>query len=255
MTHEPREDLVSIVTPAWRAARFVGETIRSVQAQEHRDWEMLVVDDCSPDDTVAVVSSFADRDPRIRLIRQPANGGPAAARNAALEAATGRYLAFLDSDDLWLPNKLSAQLAFMRAKSVALSYTEFRRISEDGSRIGDRVQVPDSLTYRQLLCDTSIATSTVMIDRSLAGEFRMKKTYYDDFTAWLEILRRGHVAHGLREDLMRYRVVGKSVSRNKLRSAAMVWRAYREIEGLGVLDSGWCFLNYAVRGTLKYRRF
>jgi teichuronic acid biosynthesis glycosyltransferase TuaG len=255
MTHERREDLVSIVTPAWRAARFVGETIRSVQAQGHRDWEMLVVDDCSPDDTVAVVSSFADRDPRIRLIRQPANGGPAAARNAALEAATGRYLAFLDSDDLWLPNKLSAQLAFMRAKSVAFSYTEFRRISEDGSRIGDRVQVPDSLTYRQLLCDTSIATSTVMIDRSLAGEFRMKKTYYDDFTAWLEILRRGHVAYGLHEDLMRYRVVGKSVSRNKLRSATMVWRAYREIEGLGVLDSGWCLLNYAVRGALKYRRF
>ncbi len=255
MTREPYENLVSIVTPAWRAARFIGETIRSVQAQDHRHWEMLVVDDCSRDDTVAVVSSFADRDPRIRLIRQPANGGPAAARNAALEAATGRYLAFLDSDDLWLPNKLSAQLAFMRAKSAALSYTEFRRISEDGSRIGNRVQVPESLTYRQLLCDTSIATSTVMVDRTVAGEFRMKKTYYDDFTAWLEILRRGHVAYGLREDLMRYRVVGKSVSRNKIRSAAMVWRTYREIEGLGMLDSVWCFLNYAVRGTLKYRRF
>ncbi len=255
MTAEARQDLVSVVTPAWRASRFVGETIRSVQAQEHAHWEMLVVDDCSPDDTAAVVDSFAERDPRVRLIRQPRNGGPAAARNAALEAAAGRYLAFLDSDDLWLPGKLSTQLAFMRNERVALSYTEFRRISEDGVRTGDRVQVPQALTYRQLLCDTSIATSTVMIDRTLAGEFRMKKTYYDDFAAWLEILRRGHVARGLREDLMRYRVVGKSVSRNKLRSAAMVWRAYREIEHLGFLDSSWCFLNYAIRGTLKYRRF
>lgn len=255
MTPAARNDLVSIVTPAWRAARFVGETISSVQAQDHAQWEMFVVDDCSPDDTVAVVAHFAERDPRIRLIRQPRNGGPAAARNAALDAATGRYLAFLDSDDLWLPTKLSAQLAFMREQRIALSYTEFRRISEDGSRTGDRVRVPDSLTYRQLLCNTSIATSTVMIDRTLAGEFRMKKTYYDDFTAWLEILRRGHVARGLHEDLMRYRVVGKSISRNKLRSAAMVWRAYREVEGLGVIDSSWCFLNYAVRGSLKYRRF
>lgn len=250
-----RENLVSIVTPAWRAARFVGATIRSVQAQDYTNWEMLIVDDCSPDDTVAVVASFAQHDPRVRLIRQPRNGGPAAARNAALDAAAGRYLAFLDSDDLWLPAKLSTQLAFMRMQRVALSYTEFRRISEDGSRTGERVKVPTSLTYRQLLCDTSIATSTVMIDRTLTGDFRMKKTYYDDFAAWLEILRRGHVARGLREDLMRYRVVGNSVSRDKMRSAAMVWRTYREIERLGVLDSSWCLLNYAIRGALKYRRF
>lgn len=248
------DSTVSIVTPAWRAARFVGDTIRSAQAQDHADWEMFVVDDCSPDDTAAVVEKFAAADPRVRLIRQPKNGGPAAARNAAIEAATGRYLAFLDSDDLWLSGKLSKQLAFMRERRAALSFTEFRRIREDGSEPGKRIGVPDTLGYRQLLCNTAIATSTVVIDRSLAGDFRMKKTYYDDFAAWLEILRRGHLAHGLREDLMRYRVVGESVSRNKSRSAAMVWNTYREVEHLGVLDSAWCFANYAVRGWIKYRR-
>lgn len=249
-----RESLVSIVTPAWRAARFVGDTIRSVQAQDYADWEMFVVDDCSPDDTAAVVDSFAAADSRIRIIRQPENGGPAAARNAAIEAATGRYLAFLDSDDLWLPGKLTRQLEFMRERRAALSFTEFRRIAEDGRSPGKRIRVPDTLGYRELLCNTAIATSTVMVDRPLAGEFRMKRTYYDDFAAWLEILRRGHVAHGLREDLMRYRVVGQSVSRNKGKSAAMVWKTYREIEHLGVLDSAWCFANYAVRGWVKYRR-
>ena len=245
---------VSVVTPAWGAARFIGDTIRSVQAQKHADWEMFVVDDCSPDDTAAVVESFAAADPRVRLIRQPKNSGPAAARNAAIEAATGRYLAFLDSDDLWLPGKLEAQLAFMRERRAALSFTEFRRTLEDGSQPGKRVGVPDTLSYRQLLCNTAIATSTVVVDRPLAGEFRMKTTYYDDFAAWLEILRRGHLAHGLREDLMRYRVVGHSVSRDKSRSAAMVWKTYREIEHLGVLDSAWCFANYAARGWIKYRR-
>lgn len=252
MTHSP---LVSIITPAYRSARFVVETIRSVQAQRYSQWEMLVVDDCSPDDTPEVVAGLAKADQRIRLIRQPVNSGPAAARNAALDAARGRYLAFLDSDDLWLPNKLERQLAFMAERPTALSFTEFRRISMDGTRVGRRVAVPGTLGYRQLLSNTAIATSTVIVDRELSGEFRMKQTYYDDFTAWLEILRRGHVARGLHEDLVRYRVVGKSVSRNKLRSAVMVWRAYRQIEGLGVLDSSWCFLNYAVRGTLKYSRF
>lgn len=245
---------VTIVTPAWRAARFVGDTIRSVQAQDYRDWEMFVVDDCSPDDTAAVVESFAAADARVHLIRQAQNGGPAAARNAAIEAATGRYLAFLDSDDLWLPGKLSRQLAFMRSRRAVLSFTEFRRFGEGGGEPGKRMTVPDTISYGQLLCNTAVATSTVIVDRSLAGEFRMKKTYYDDFSAWLEILKRGHLGHGLREDLMRYRIVGQSVSRNKGKSARMVWRAYREIEQLSLVDSAWCFANYALRGWLKYRQ-
>ena len=249
------QELVSIITPAYRAAAFVQDTIRSAQGQDHTVWEMLIVDDCSPDDTRERVSALARTDARVRLIHQSTNQGPAVARNIALEAANGRFVAFLDSDDLWLPHKLSTQLEFMRTRDAAMSYTEFCRMSPDGTRIGHRISVPPTLTYRQLLCNTAIATSTVMIDQLKTGRVRVPIAPYDDFAAWLSILRRGHLAHGLQRDLMRYRVVSGSISRSKRRSASWVWITYRRIEGLGRLRSSWCFANYAVRGWLKYRRF
>lgn len=248
------DSLISIVTPAYKAAAFVGEAIRSVQAQDYQNWEMLIVDDGSPDNTAEVVVSFAEADPRVKLIQQK-NSGPAMARQRALTAAHGRYIAFLDADDYWLPGKLSHQLAFMRAHHAAVSFTRFRRISADGRKQGHLVAIPERLTYWQLLSNTAIATSTAMVDRGLTGPFSMKKTYYDDFALWLDLLKRGFVAHGLQEDLMRYRVVGKSVSRNKGKSAKMVWRTYREVEKLGAVYAGWCFANYAVRAFLKYRYF
>jgi len=216
---------------------------------------LLVVDDCSPDETAAIVESFAVNDPRIRLLRQQTNGGPAAARNRALAEARGRWIAFLDSDDTWLPEKLEKQLAFHRARNAKISFTEFRRVDADGSHVGRLITVRDWLDYGRLLCDTGIATSTVIVDRSKTGPFAMKKTYYDDYACWLELLRSGGRAVGLREDLMRYRVVGGSVSRNKLKSARHVWRTYREVERLGLLRSAWSFANYAGRGVLKYWRF
>ncbi|GAB4468432.1 MAG: glycosyltransferase family 2 protein [Burkholderiaceae bacterium] len=249
------DSLVSIVTPAYRAARFIGETIRSVQVQTYREFEMLVVDDCSPDETAAIVQRFAASDPRIRLLRQQTNGGPAAARNRALAEARGRWIAFLDSDDTWLPQKLEKQLAFHRAQQAKISYTEFRRVDADGSHVGRLITVRDWLDYGRLLCNTGIATSTVIVDRKLTGPFSMKKTYYDDYACWLELLRGGGRAVGLHEDLMRYRVLGGSVSRNKLKSARHVWRTYREVERLGLLRSAWSFGNYAARGVLKYWRF
>ena len=247
--------LVSIVTPAYRAAEFVGDTIKSAQCQDHSDWEMLVVDDCSPDETCARVDAFAAADPRVRLIRQTANAGPAVARNVALEQAKGRYMAFLDSDDLWLPGKLTAQLEFMQERQAAVSYTGFRRITQDASRVGRLISVPRTLTYGRLLCNTAIVTSTVMIDCAKTGPFSMPDAPYDDYALWLSLLRSGHVAHGLNRDLLRYRVVTNSVSRSKRISAVRVWQTYRRIESLGLLKSSWSFANYAVRGWLKYRVF
>jgi teichuronic acid biosynthesis glycosyltransferase TuaG len=249
------DSLVSIVTPAYKASAWISETISSVHAQTYSNWEMLVVDDFSPDETAAVVAREAAADQRIRLIRQPRNSGPAAARNAALEAASGRWIAFLDSDDLWLPEKLEQQLAFHRREAAVLTFTEFRRMLADGSRVGKLVKIPDKLTYRQLLGNTAIATSTVLVDRSRSGSFRMKETYYDDFGCWLDLLRGGAPARGLHQDLMRYRVVGQSISRNKLRSAHEIWKHYRTIEGLNVMRSSWYFLHYAANGVRKYRQF
>ena len=248
-------DLVSIITPAFRAASFIGETIKSVIAQTYPNWEMLIAEDCSPDDTREVIRQWALVEPRVRLVAMERNGGPALARNAALELAEGRWIAFLDSDDLWLPDKLERTIAQAQAHQAALVFTGFRRLSADGSTTGRYVSVPSTLSYRQLLGNTAIATSTVLLDRNVVGEVRMKKTYYDDFDCWLQILKRGHLAFGLDDDLMRYRVMNQSVSRNKRRSALHVWRAYRDIEKLNLPLSLWYFSRYAIRGLLKYRRF
>lgn len=248
-------DLVSIITPAFRAASFIGETIKSVIAQTYPNWEMLIAEDCSPDDTREVIRQWALVEPRVKLVSMERNGGPALARNAALELAKGRWIAFLDSDDLWLPDKLERTIAHAQARQAALVFTGFRRISADGSATGRYVDVPYTLSYHQLLGNTAIATSTVMLDRNLVGEVRMKKTYYDDFSCWLQILKRGHLAFGLDEDLMRYRVMNQSVSRNKRRSALHVWRAYRDLEKLNLPLSLWYFSRYAIRGLLKYRQF
>jgi teichuronic acid biosynthesis glycosyltransferase TuaG len=248
-------DLVSVITPAYKAARFVGATIESVIAQDYPHWEMLIVDDRSPDDTGDVVARYASLDPRVKLIRQAQNGGAAHARNTALEASRGRFVAFLDSDDVWLPGKLSRQLSFMREMGAGLTFTAFRRITDDGTRTGRLIGVPRSLSYSSLLKNTAIVTSTVLVDKSATGPFRMTKTYYDDFVLWLELLKRGVVARGLPVDLLRYRVVQQSLSRNKANSAKQVWRTYRDIERLGILRSAWCFAHYASRAWLKYRRF
>ena len=256
MSHQAFDDeLVSIITPAYRAGAYVGETIQSVLAQSYPHWEMLIADDCSPDDTRAVVQAWCERDPRVRLIALAKNGGPAAARNAALAQAKGRWLAFLDSDDLWLPQKLEHTLAHARATQAALVFTGFRRISFDGQTTGRAISVPDALTYSALLGNTAIATSTVLIDRAQTGDIHMQSVFYDDFVCWLGILKRGLAARGLNEDLMRYRVVAQSVSRNKRRSAAEVWKTYRQVEQLGLLRSGWHFAHYAVNAALKYRQF
>ena len=248
-------DLVSIITPAFRAASVIGETIKSVIAQTYPNWEMLIAEDCSPDDTHEVIRQWALTEPRVKLIAMERNGGPALARNAALELAEGRWIAFLDSDDLWLPDKLERTIAHAQKHKAALVFTGFRRISSDGNATGRYVGVPVTLSYRQLLSNTAIATSTVVLDRHVVGDVRMKKTYYDDFDCWLQILKRGQLAFGLDEDLMRYRVMDQSVSRNKRRSALHVWRAYRDLEGLNLPLSLWYFSRYAVRGLLKYRQF
>jgi len=249
------ERRVSIIVPAYRAAAFIDRTIESVRAQTYAEWEMLIADDCSPDNTRNIVAKWAEQDPRVQLIALDKNGGPAAARNAALEKAQGRFVAFLDSDDMWLPAKLEHSLAHAKSHDAALVYTGFRRMTQDGGRTGDYIGVPPSLTYRELLGNTAIATSTVLVDRAIAGNIRMQHVYYDDFVCWLSILKSGHIARGLNEDLMRYRVLAKSVSRNKGKSAREVWKTYRNVEHLGLMPSAWYFSSYALNAARKYRKF
>lgn len=243
--------LVSVITAAYNAEAFIAETIASVQAQTLSAWEMLVADDASGDRTAEIIAGFVAQDPRVRLIRLEDNGGVARARNAALAAARGRFVAFLDSDDLWLPQKLERQIAFMREHDAAVSYTSFRRVDETGARIGRLVAVPPRLTYRKLLRNTAIATLTGMVDTEKTGAIRMTEARRDDYILWLSILKRGFVAEGLQEDLARYRVVKGSLSSKPKRSAAWVWNVYRRVEGLGPLQSAWYMAHYGTRAILK----
>jgi teichuronic acid biosynthesis glycosyltransferase TuaG len=249
--------IVSIITPAYNAGRFIAETMRSVLGQTYDYWEMIIVDDCSTDETCVIVERAKAEDSRIQLIKHSRNRGPAGARNTGLEMAQGRFIAFLDSDDMWLPTKIEKQLLFMSEKNAVFSFTQYRRIIDMGNKIkiGRVIKIPPQISYEDLLKNTAIATSTVIIDREATGPFQMKDTYYDDYALWLDILKRGFTADGLREDLVRYRVVGKSVSRNKVNSAKCVWRTYRKVENLNWIISAWCFLNYTLNAFVKYRKF
>lgn len=235
---------VSIITPAFNASRTIAQTIRSVQCQTFKNWEMIVVDDRSTDDTYAIVEEFAASDNRIRLQQQPINGGPARARNAALKTATGRYVAFLDSDDYWLPEKLERQLAFMAARDAVLSYTLYRRFRHESESLGPLVQLPHTLAYKDLLKNTAIACLTVIVDRERTGYIEFPLIRHEDYALWLRLLKQGFVAYGLMEDLARYRVSSGSVSGNKLKSAAWVWSIYRNVENLSLTYASWCFANY-----------
>lgn len=257
---EPQSDaavapLVSVITPAYNAAGTIAETIRSVQAQEFGDWQMLIADDNSQDETCAVVEALAGADPRIALIRRSATGGSGPARNAALEWARGRFVAFLDSDDLWLPEKLKRQLAFMADTGCAISYTAFRRITADGARTGRLIPAPARVTYGTLLKNTAIATLTAMVDTRQTGPLRMADARRDDYILWLSLLRQGFAARGLQEDLARYRARGGSLSSRPRRSAAWTWRVYREAERLDLVQASWCMAHYGARAVIKRLRF
>ena len=251
-TSEIRSPVVSIVTPAFNASRFIRETIQSVQGQTFGRWEMIVVDDFSEDNTCGIVEDEARRDGRIRLIRLSENSGPQIARNVALKAADGRYVAFLDADDLWLPQKLERQLAFMQERDIAFSFTQYRRMSETGAACSEVVPVPRSIGYRGLLKNTAIGCLTAMVDYEKTGPIEIPLRR-GDHAMWLHLSKRGFTAFGLQEDLARYRVVRGSISRNKAKGAALLWRYYRDVENLNLPYAAWCFVNYAWRAYRKNR--
>jgi len=251
--HRPAP-LVSVVMPARNAVRFIEQAIRSVIEQTHARWELVVVDDASTDATAERVAAAAAADPRIRLIRLGQRVGPGPARNVALADVRGEYVAFLDSDDLWLPGKLERQLCFMRDRDVAFCIHGYRMIDEHGRERGHAITVPERVDYRLLLRHTIIAPVTVLLDRERVGPLEMPDLpQHEDLVLWFRILKRGIVAHGMPDELARYRIVKTSASRDKLRSARRMWRVYRRIEGLSFPQAAWCYSHYAWNAWRKYR--
>lgn len=243
--------LVSVIMPAYNAAKYIGESIRSVMRQTYPDWELLVVDDCSTDDTYAIAQSFAREDSRIRVLQTPVNSRTAVCRNLAMKYAQGQYLAFLDSDDLWLPTKLETQLQFMQEHHYAFTFTDYTIIQADGTETGKRIRVPESIGYHQYLRNTIIGCLTVMIDVSQTGRFEEPRLYSaQDMAGWLQIMKRGFRAYGLNEALSVYRLHRHTNTHNKFKAAMRIWRVY-SLEELNFFYAFFCWIGYAFNAVKK----
>lgn len=243
--------LVTIITPSYNSSIFILKTLKSVTSQSFDNWEMIIVDDCSSDNSVEVIQSFADQDPRIKLIQLAENSGAAVARNTAIEAAKGRYIAFLDSDDAWLPNKLEKQVQFMLDQDIAFSFSAYEKIDETGKVFG-YIGVPKKTGYHDLLKTCSIGCLTAMYDVEKLGKVYMPaNTKREDFATWLAILKQVDYAYGMPDVLAQYRVYASQSSAKKAKMAKENWRLYRDIEQLGMLRSAYYFTHYAVRGVLR----
>lgn len=248
-------DLVSIIVPVYNVENFIEETMDCVLAQTYRNWELLLVEDCSTDRTAALIRQYMERtgDPRIHLISQPSNMGAARARNRGLKEAKGRYISYLDADDLWETEKLEKELVFMKEKDAAFAFTGYEFADEAGKGMGKVVHVPGTLTYKQALSNTTIFTTTVMFDlKKLKREqLEMPVMKSEDTALWFRVLRSGVTAYGLDENLVKYRRAGKSLSSNKLEAMRRIWNLYRRAEGMNIISSAWHFCFWALRAVMR----
>lgn len=248
----PTCELVSIITPCYNSSRFLFQSIESVLAQTYQNWEMIIIDDGSTDNSVEIIENFIDSDIRIKLIKSKRRGSIANARNKAIEMASGRYISFLDSDDMWLPKKLEKQIDFMRENEVALSYSSYYLIDTEGNTKG--IFIPkDAATYKDLLKTCCIGNLTATYDVDIIGKRYMKNVGHEDYALWLNILKEIDMAKGLREPLAKHRIHNKSASSNKAKAACWQWNIYRNIERLGLLDCIYYFMHYAYYGINKYK--
>ena len=251
------EEMVSIIVPVYRAQAYIAETIAMVRKQTYHNWELILVDDASPDDSAKLIQNMIDEKSteteHIRLIRKEKNEGAAKARNTGIALAQGRYIAFLDADDIWFPDKLEKELAFMKQKHAGFAFTAYEFGDENAKGTGKTVTVPEQLTYRKALSRTVIFTTTVIFDTEVIPEelIRMPDVESEDTATWWKILRAGYTAYGLNEVLAIYRRPEKSLSSNKFIAMKRIWYLYRKEERLTLPDSIFCFCLWAIRATLR----
>jgi len=249
--------LVSIITPVYNAARWLPETLATVHAQTLKEWEHILVDDGSSDDSAVIIEAAAATDSRIRLLRMAHNSGPSAARNIALDAARGRFIAFLDADDLWRPEKLACSVEWMTSHSYGFIYHDYRHISHDGERMGALITGPEELNFHTLHTRRGHGGClSIVLDRNLIDGFRFPDAciyLHEDFCAWLSLIRRGYVGHRLPVDLGRYRLSAESRSANKMTAALQTWKIYREASKLPRMRAALWWLEYAWNGFWLHR--
>lgn len=252
------EPTVSIVMPLYNAEAYVAEAIESVLRQSFVDWELIVVDDCSTDGSRVLAEGFARRDSRVSVYVNERNSGAAATRTAGLRHVSGRYLAFLDADDAWLPEKLTTQLTFMEENSCAMCFTSYETIESDGT-FRNIVHVPACLDYKAFLKNTVTCSHTVMFDLAVVPISLLEAPDYDfdfseDLAVWLQVVKTGIEARGIDVGLAKNRKHAVSRSANKLKAVRRTWTTYRKVENLNVGYSAYCLAFQLFHALCKRMR-
>lgn len=245
-------NLVSVVMPMHNSAAFLREAICSVLAQTYKQWELIIVEDASSDDSLSIAKKYERVDDRIRvLVNENPIGIPSAPRNMAIKAAKGRYIAFLDSDDIWFHQKLEQQLPLFTDSRVAIVFSNYEKMEEDGTRSNRIVAAPEHATYNSLLKGNVIGNLTSVYDRAKVGTVMMPDKGHEDYVMWLNILKKGYLARNTGTVLGAYRLHDSSVSSQKLKTAKWQWDIYRDIEHLSLFRSVYCFCHYAYKAFVK----
>ena len=246
------QPLVSVIMPCYNMASYVSDSIKSVIAQTYPHWELLIVDDASTDETVNIIKSYAQADSRIKFAIKKQNSGISDTRNLCIQMAQGQFLAFLDADDIWHPEKLEKQLSFMMAKNIGFTYSTYDWIDEDGKVMNKFINTIGNLDYKTYLRNTIIGCSTVMVNKTITGDVIVPKFRTSEDTAtWLDILRKGLLAYAIDESLVSYRIRRKSASSNKIRASIDLWKVYRQHEKLPFFKAIYYFSCYAVNAVKK----
>lgn len=229
---------ISIITPSYKSEKLIVQTIESVLKQTYKNWEMIVADDVSPDNSNDIIEEYIKKDSRIKLIKLEKNSGPAIARNRAIREAKGRYIAFLDADDLWRPDKLEKQIKFMEEKNCALSYSSYETMTEEGKFLDKIIVSPLKLSYKDLLKTNYIGCLTAIYDTQKVGKVYMPLiNKRQDYGLWLKILKKTDFAYGLKEPLATYRLMSNSVSSNKFKLLKYNYLLFKKHEGFSSLKA------------------
>jgi len=243
---------VSIIMSCYNNGEFAAKSVNSILAQDYTEWELIVVDDCSTDNTWDILESLKELDKRIQLIRSVVNLGAGGARNLALAQAHGRYVAFLDADDLWLPNKLSTQLNFMHNSGAAISHTSYEFIDSSGEACSGRVLAHRELDLVKYMITTEIGMSTAVVDRSLVGDITLNLARTrQDTILWLTLLSRGFKSFPVKETLVLYRIRAGQISSNKLKMALRTYSVYRNYSGVNEIKVIFYFILYCLNALKK----